>query len=378
VELFLFLTRFSGCWAVLSQTFIIDDTNDTVGFFNDQVNDYQHNDLALSILQTLLESLTTYHIPAEIALGSFDEPSQRYIEDRYSPVINRIKTQRREIAMDRAQYDSEAEGYDLFAISDIIDAEKKSVPELIAVIIPWTRPSQIHIPDNLRDNEKYIYLKIFVLLTHLLTIATTPENKADLIQLSAKSISKFDIDRIVICEGIILSVFLKIPFRDKNGEWEMGKIRNGLKINTMWNDILRSVERNTAIRIRTFLNDAVVFEDGSTVTTPSAELSPTGHVHNKLITQIIELASAAKDYGMESAECRTLLLWARRVWDRFPHVGQGSKKGGQGSKRDPKVSEKATLEKEFVPKMFQLVTSFNAAGAGTTGLNSVGVQPPSR
>jgi hypothetical protein len=95
----------SWCLAKLDPYDIGQDTEFTMEFVNKKFAEYQTNDLALSIIQTMFESLKTYHLPIEYALGSIDDRNMHYVEDCYDRNIKMIKTERQMISL-AAQTDS--------------------------------------------------------------------------------------------------------------------------------------------------------------------------------------------------------------------------------------------------------------------------------
>jgi hypothetical protein len=166
--------------------------------------------------------------------------------------------------------------------------------------------------------EQYIYQKIFVLKIHVLAIVNKPETKTSSIWVAARSIATFDMDRICVCEVIILSVFLKIPYKDMDNKWKLQAILDGLKIGTLWKDFLDDVPEND--EIRKYIHDAFVFENKSSRAMIES-VDPIWHVQNKLIRRLIDLATEAFFQDMHPNNCQQLLEWAKLVWDRLPRIG---------------------------------------------------------
>jgi hypothetical protein len=336
----LFLTRFSGCLAYLDEGFIIDDTAYTVDFYNGQIGKYHQNDLALSILQDMFESLRTYHIPAEVALGSINEDSTDHIEACYTGVIDRITTWRREIPPPAT--------IDRVAVKQLLDA-----------IITWTE-TYIQIAKREPLVQEYIYQKIFVLEIQVLAMLSPSANRSRLIQLAAMSIATFDKGRVCVCEAIMLSVFLKIPYKDEKNKWKPQAIRRYLGIETLW-DCLEGEPKQD--EIRTYILNAFVLEKKSTETTP-VSIRPLVHVHDKLISPLMELARAAFLHDMNPIMCKQLLAWAKSVWGRLRRIG--------------KKFEQNHLEKEFMRNIVELTTlssdkmqALHFQGYGSNGRNGV-------
>jgi hypothetical protein len=91
----LILTSISGCLAFIYPEILRYDTRHTTQFFDAQIRESGGSTVVLYTIRTILDSLLTYHLPAEIALKSIDCPTKGEIEQQY---IERIHTIDREVA----------------------------------------------------------------------------------------------------------------------------------------------------------------------------------------------------------------------------------------------------------------------------------------
>jgi hypothetical protein len=214
-----------------------------------------------------------------------------------------------------------------------LDAAK----QLLDAIITWTE-TYIRTPGTEQLVQEFICQKIFVIEIQVLAILSPSANRSRLIQLAGMSIATFDKGRVCVSEAIMLSVFLKSPYKDGGNKCELQAIRADLGIETLWDSCLE--DDRSQDEIRTYILNALVFENKSSENT-SLSIEPIWHVYNKLITPVIELAGEAVLHDMNPIQCQQLLEWTKRVWARLCHIGQKSHNH---------------LEKDLMAKIAQLRT----------------------
>jgi hypothetical protein len=202
---------------------------------------------------------------------------------------------------------------------DAAQSDPMRVTQLQAGIIAWTTtyPIQRH---KAQLMAKYVYQKIFVLQIQVLASAPKDVAKTNSIWEAARSIVIFEMGRIYVCEAIMLVVFLRLPYKDKEHTWELQAIRGDLDIDALWGDVLKDQPNEDVCR--TYIVNAFDFEARSAETTPVSKITPLLHFHSNLISPLIELASEADSQMMSPHTCHHLVLLAVRLWDSLPHTGE--------------------------------------------------------
>jgi hypothetical protein len=210
--------------------------------------------------------------------------------------------------------------------------------------------------------DGYVHQKLFVVMLHLATVAHTttvldnyeginqsinqsnndeptndrPTLKQQSVLLAATFMSKLDIGRICVCEGNMLSVFLKGAFivRDPYGQWRMADINlnERLEFDTLWTGFglgsgLKS--RITTYMMGTMIPESVPVRD-SLSSHPDNAVDPNmvpplnlaqshvTYVYWSFAKEILQFQDILKDPNrMEPKHRKQLLMWTKRVWKRL-------------------------------------------------------------
>jgi hypothetical protein len=332
----LILPGISGCLAYLDPVTSTIDAEHTTLFFAVLVGRFPANQLVFSTIRTILDSLLTYHLPAEIALQSIDDTMKAGIEEPYIELINDIhrllNPQTTQVAI------NEEVVIDIASLP--VDGEAV-VTNLLYGVIEWAKGYKDRLGDLfiLRDRKNYdqladyVHQKMFVVMLQVFEIAQNRMVKDKARFLAAAFMSKLDMDRLCVCEGIMLAAFLKrpYPFTDPNGQWEKADIKQRLKLQTMWDDFL--LVDATKPGITTYMDNTVVpdrvqpsdqpesHQDDSMV--PSRmepDHPPRSHVEYicynffdemKVFLGLVEVTEMKPNHREQ------LLTWTDRVWDRL-------------------------------------------------------------
>jgi hypothetical protein len=157
-----------------------------------------------------------------------------------------------------------------------------------------------------------------------------PTLKQQSVLSAARFMSKLDLARICVCEGIALSVFFKdahaVP--DPYRQWRMTVIKERLKFHTLWDGF--GLDPATQSRIATYMENIVipdsVLERDSRMSHPSNTvdlnmLDPTyshlNYVYENFTIEILQFQKILKDpVKMEPSHRRQLVMWTERVWNR--------------------------------------------------------------
>jgi hypothetical protein len=305
------LTGFSGCLAGLMDEVLEIDTQSTRTFFIREIANYAKSAPALSILRTVLESLQTYHLPAEIALKSIEQNQKEGIEIQYTTLI-RFIDEHLSGANDQAA----------------ITGEPYCNPPFYQAIVNWANTFLRDSEEGKRilpqeyafqksDFQKYVYQKLFVVLFHVSRISPGPGvYHAELTWLAAKSILTFGNERLCICKGIMLSLFLKHAFKDQDGEWRMIDIRPLPETQTMWDGfLLERTSRAKKEAINKYMKDLIMPAVSNAVALNNPSDLLLKHVHDNFINEMIIFVSWADNFRMRLHTCEQLLDWTTSVWD---------------------------------------------------------------
>jgi hypothetical protein len=287
------------------------ETRSTIEFFSTQSHRYHLRPHALFILRGVLVSLTTYHLPAETAVTSIGPDKQQQIEGEYNNLINSIdhlinlNTQNNPAAI-------------------IAGSEPDLINALLEEIIDWT--DRLFLDECQKDHpERYVFQKSFVLLFHLGRIASKNnlgqlEDQSTI--LAARSIAKLEIDRLRLCEGMMLSFFInKNPFPDMNDTSVLTDIQLGLVqrvIQTIWGRFGAPNTRRRAA-ITAYMINLIKPSAPNGVPQHDPTESSLAKVHQGFIKGVIRFVGLAHGFEMRPDHCSQLLEWATRVWDWVFH-----------------------------------------------------------
>jgi hypothetical protein len=130
----------------------------TTEFFDKQIDDYQSSPNDLYILRSILESLKTFHLPAEVALRTIPSGKKDYIDGIYKELIGKIDG-----------YRSAKTTWPLV----IIDTPY-SATGLCNAIIRWVEQHRELVKQK-PHLEKYLLLKLFVIVLNVSQIAPISE-----------------------------------------------------------------------------------------------------------------------------------------------------------------------------------------------------------
>jgi hypothetical protein len=244
-------------------------------------------------------SLLVLHLPAEFALKSIDERMKVEIEMKYYKLIGEIDSRMNRLL------EVESSGP-----STIID-DATSVNDLVNAILYWASG---YYTEEIQQHplENYVHQKLFVIMIHVSEIPRVPGIKKHSMNWAAKSIAKFDMDRLCICEGIMLAAFLRRPFSDLYGKWGLVALRWLLEIRTLWRD--SPLVDETKLSITTYM-ESIVFPVKLLSHDPAASVH--SHVYNKFVKEIMGLVRLTHGNEMNPRHCIHLLDWATKVWDRL-------------------------------------------------------------
>jgi hypothetical protein len=286
------------------------------------------------MFRSILVSLKTFHLPAEVALQSIRPEKKREIANGYNGLINMID-------------DHLAAEYNQAAITDV----PYEATYLCYTIIRWT----YHNHDEAERKpvlKKYLFQKLFVVLLHVSHLAPKSRCSETLVTLTAKSIAEFDIERLCVCEGIMLSVFLRRPFINRHNKWVGLKIPKQEELQTLWDGVLgengaiHPITRYTINLVNTVLPDMGSYNP------PESQAT---HVYRTFIDEIIEFVRCANSHNMGCHNCGQLLLWATYVWDLVLESDDSL--------------EKHEIKDTFQKTMHKMIAAFGHREAGPKTLN---------
>jgi hypothetical protein len=355
--LLLILTGISGCLAYLDHGILRDDTQHTTKFFEAQIDQSSGSRLFLSTIQTILESVRTYHLPAEFALKSIDATMMGEIDQQYTELIDTIDQILLALGPEVAVGGSVVVG----SGADVVN-EGDLVANLFREVIQWA----LKYPVTAMQHD-YVYQKLFLVMFHvsicLYEIGQTttvlhnydkrgkgPTLHKQSVFLAATFMSELGVGRLCVCEGIMLSVFLKRPYPqpDPYGQWEMADIKERLEFQSMWDDF--GLDPATRSRIITYTEATVIpvwmvahdsveshlentvdptllnlhelhldnAVDPNKVPLLSLDQSHVMYVYWNFVTEIQRLQNLLEDkIRMEPKHRQQLLKWTKRVWDRL-------------------------------------------------------------
>jgi hypothetical protein len=326
----LILTGISGCLAYLDPQFVIDETEHTIQFFDAQIQALGGSTFVLSTIRTILDSVWTYHLDAEIALQSIDGTMKGHIEEQYAVLIHTIdhwlKVQSQQVAVD-----GEVEVFN----------EQDLVANLFQAILNWASKYQGMLDSNVWTSEsyrveveRYVHQKLFVVMYQASISAPTTTVKSQLVLSAATSMSKLDMGRICVCEGIMLSVFLKNPYTlpDPLNQWRMADIKQRLDFQSMWDHF--GLDKETRRRITRYTQDTVLPEslvagdrpasdlDNTVVpdTVPALDMAQSHivYVYSNFAQEMRRFHHILRDdIGMEPKHRQRFVKWIQRVWARL-------------------------------------------------------------
>jgi flagellar biosynthesis regulator FlaF len=269
------------------------DTQFTFQFFQQVTENFKYSTSSMSTIKTILQSLITYHLQAEMALQSIDIHRKNLILTRYRALAFRA---------------------DLNLKKSVLFDDGNQLGYLFDGIFEWTtdywKKAQRH---QLKD---YMCQKLFVIMLHILEI--TPGRLSVVRDHSlcwaAKAVARFGTDRLCISEGIMLSVFFRSPFSDIYNTWNLEDIGKRLAIPTLWEDALGVDPRKSSIT--TYMENIMFPVEVPPHYPPE---SPYYHVHQNFVKEIMTFVELTHGNNMKSTHCIHLLDWAAKVWDRlFP------------------------------------------------------------
>jgi hypothetical protein len=333
----------SGCFAYLDADFLHYETQQTTLFFDAQLRQSGSSMVVVSTIRTILESLLTYHLPAEFALQSIDNTRKNEIESQYNGLIFSIDRWREVLSQQLA-----ARGGVGVANEGVV------VANLFLEVLKWARDYQVMFK-GYELASGYVHQKLFVVMFHLGIIRRTttvlddyegfnwesnndkpslahdgPPLKQQSVLSAARFMSKLDLARICVCEGIALSVFFKgahtVP--DPYRQWRMAVIKERLKFHTLWDGF--GLDPATQSRIVTYMEHTVipdsVLERDSRMSHPSNTVDPNmldptyshlNYVYENFTREILQFQKILKDpVRMEPNHRRQLVMWTERVWNR--------------------------------------------------------------
>jgi hypothetical protein len=128
--------------------------------------------------------------------------------------------------------------------------------------------------------------------------------------------SELDMDRMCVCEGIVLSVFLKRPYTlpDPYHQWQMADIKQRLDFESMWDGF--DLDNETRRRITIYTQDTVIPDslierdrsesimDPHPVPTLDLEMSHINYVYLNFLREIQGFPRYIKDQAVMKPEHR--------------------------------------------------------------------------
>jgi hypothetical protein len=297
----LILIGFSGCLASLSDRVVEIDTQSTTQFFSTQIGLYGSNPRALNILRSLLESLQAYQLPAEVALQSIDKAKKHKINKQYNDLIRTINDHLSAPSLPAAT------------------GEPRSVTNLCKDIITWTK-DVFSLLIQTPPPEKYVLQKLLVVMFGVSRIEEVGGSR-DLQEESEAFLEMLiayvdDIDRLVLCEAMMLSAMIESTVSNMHDTSVRTNIQLKLKIETMWGESL--VENGTKKKaIISFIENLIepMVSNDMPPQNPSVKLQK--DFREGFIYGTIRLVDSAHRFGMSSQNRKHVLTWAKGVWDWY-------------------------------------------------------------
>jgi hypothetical protein len=296
----LILTSISGSFAYLDPGVLDRDAESMAMFFQAMICGAQGDQLVLSTIRTIVESLLIYHLPAEIALESIEKTKKTEIEKRYKELIDMANNK------PGTNIPGSCNGrYMGIKVDGVLNA-----------VLEWTTDyiKEVRHPSVVN----YVHQKLFVLVLQVYETAMQHE-KFDIsapskIQtqsrlLAARLMSKLDMKRLCVCEGIMLSVFLKRPFSGLFDR-KLAEYIQRLNFQTMWDGF--ALAESTTTELTAYTKKIV---DRNGVPSMNRNSSHGGHFYENFVKEIEEFLKIANDEGMEGSHQRQVLMWTQRVWD---------------------------------------------------------------
>jgi hypothetical protein len=332
----LILTGFSWCSFIAPQLLTLDILL-TTEFFDTQISIYRSSWRDLYILRGILESLTTFHLPAEVALKEIQSETKDEIKLIYNALIHRIDGH-------MSAQNNQA----------VIPDQPYSATYLCRTIMSWADHNHYLVNQHPRL-KYYVFQKLFVVMLRVSQIAPISEFTPRLISSAAESISTLGFGRLCVAEGIMLAVFLKRPFDNFKPDLEMVKTPTQPKLETMWDGVFTKKALQNAITAYTINLVNTVLPHGPVIPYNPPESLPR-HAYRTFIEGIIQFVGWAAYHNMKSDWCERILLWATHVWDLVLKANE--------SPENDHSPEKDEIKNEFQITMDQLIASIRSREAG--------------
>jgi hypothetical protein len=231
-------------------------------------------------------------------LQSFEQPTQTHIEGNYNALIDRISQ-----ALDAPKFgDAIAYNDDTWTL------------QIITRVTEWT--SRTYYDHDSKLNG-YVNLKLFVIMFHISQIAP-PEVKDLMTGWATTAMDNVDMFRLSICEGIILSFFLKRPFIEHRNRQLMENIRNQLNFDTLWDKSAILPSSDIKIRIIDYMK-TVVFP--SELTQHNGSIDYFKKAMRDFRKEVRYMVGVAEAKNVHKNITRQLIEWVRITWDRLFYPG---------------------------------------------------------